>query len=241
MVIRMKEVKHYKHHSYTKTINVYLLVCIIGLIISIPIYDNLVNKQNLQMSKYICNLIAEKMNNSITYMTESVSGRAEILSSYEIEDWDALYESLSENLNVEGCNSIGLIDSDNNLYGKQNEDLEFEKWGLKEQAKNADKVIFSAPYRQGSSGKMVVTILAPIYQRNECVGELFMTYELAKIQDMAQSNILEDDMEIYLMNPYSHNYIRCFGVDKSHIGSWNNTKLLYDQVKTVKGKTYQEW
>lgn len=134
-----------------------------------------------------------------------------------------------------------MIDNDNNLYGNKNEDSEFEKWGLKEQAKNTDKVFLSAPYRQGISGKMVLTIFAPIYQKDERVGELFMTYNLEEFQNMAKSNILETDIEIYLMNPYSHNYIRCFGVDKALIGSWNNTKLLYDQIKPVKGKTYQEW
>lgn len=237
----MKDEKYHKNHSYARIINTYLLVCIAVLVISIPIFNNLISKHDLEMSKYICNLIAEKINNSITYMTESVNGRADVLSSYQIDDWNALYEKLSENLNVQGCNSIGLIDKDNNLYGRKNEDLEFEKWGLKEQAKNTNKIFFSAPYRQGISGKMVVTMFVPIYQENERAGELFMTYALEEIQNMAKSNILEDDMEIYLMNPYSHNYIRCFGVDRTLIGSWNNTKILYDQIETVKGKTYQEW
>ena len=132
----MKEEKHFKVRSYVKIINIYLLACIAVLIISIPLFNNLINKHDLEMSKDICNLIAEKMNKSITYMTESVKGRAEILSSYEVGNWDALYESLSENLNADGCNSIGLIDKDNNFYGKKNEELEFEKWGLIEQAKN---------------------------------------------------------------------------------------------------------
>lgn len=185
----MKDEKYRKNHSYARIINIYLLVCITVLVISIPIFNNLINKQDLEMSKYICNLIAEKINNSITYLTESVTGRAEILSSYKIEDWNDLYENLSENLDVEGCNSIGLIDKDNNLYGRKNEDSEFEKWGLKEQAKNTDKIFFSAPYRQGISGKMVVTIFVPIYQENERAGELFMTYALEEIQNMAKSNI----------------------------------------------------
>lgn len=98
----MKEEKHYKARSYVKIINIYLLVCIVGLIISIPLFNSLINKHDLEMSKNICSLIAEKMNNSITYMTESVKGRAEMISSYEIEDWKSLYESLSENLNAEG-------------------------------------------------------------------------------------------------------------------------------------------
>lgn len=237
----MKEEKHFKVRSYVKIINIYLLACIVVLIISIPLFNNLINKHDLEMSKDICNLIAEKMNNSITYMTESVKGRAEILSSYEVGNWDALYESLSENLNADGCNSIGLIDKDNNFYGKKNEELEFEKWGLIEQAKNTDKVFFSAPYRQGVSGKMVLTVFAPIYQDDEQNGVLFMTYNLEEFQNMAKSNILENDMEIYLMNPYSHNYVRCFGADTALIGSWNNAKLLYGQIKTVKGKTFAEW
>lgn len=237
----MKEEKRYKKHSYAKIINTYLLVCIVGLIISIPLFNNLVNKQDLEMSEYICTLIAEKMNNSITYMTESVSGRAEVLSGNRIDDWNILYENLVRTMNVEGCNSIGLIDKNDHLYGRKNEDSEFEKWGLKEQARNTEKVFFSAPYRHGVSGKMVVTIFAPIYQDGERAGELFMTYDLEKIQNMAQSNVVIEDMEIYLMNPYSHNYIRCYGVDKAQIGSWNNTKLLYDQIKIVKGMTYPEW
>ena len=65
--------------------------------------------------------------------------------------------------------------------------------------------------------------------------------ELEEIQTMANSDILEDEMQIYLMNPFSNNYICCFGVDKAQIGSWNNTRLLYDQIKLVKGKTYAEW
>lgn len=237
----MKEEKHCQARSYVKIINIYLLVCIAVLIISIPLFNSLINKHDLEISKDICNLIAEKMNNSITYVTESVKGRAEMLSSYEIGNWNALYESLSENLNAEGCNSIGLIDNDNNFYGKKNEDLEFEKWGLIEQAKNTDKVFFSAPYRQGASGKMVLTVFAPIYQGEEQIGVLFMTYNLEEFQNMAKSSIWENDMEIYLMNPYSHNYVRCFGADKALIGSWNNTKLLYGQIGTVKGKTFAEW
>ena len=237
----MKEEKHFRIRSYVKIINIYLLACIVVLIISIPLFNSLINKHDLEMSKDICNLIAEKMNNSITYMTESVKGRAEMLSSYEVGNWNALYESLSENLNADGCNSIGLIDKDNNFYGKKNEELEFEKWGLIEQAKNTDKVFFSAPYRQGTSGKMVLTVFAPIYQDDEQNGVLFMTYNLEEFQNMAKSSILENDMEIYLMNPYSHNYVRCFGVDTALIGSWNNTKLLYGQIETVKGKTFAEW
>lgn len=237
----MKEEKHFWIRSYVKIINIYLLACIVVLIISIPLFNSLINKHDLEMSKDICNLIAEKMNNSITYMTESVKGRAEMLSSYEVGNWDALYESLSENLNADGCNSIGLIDKDNNFYGKKNEELEFEKWGLIEQAKNTDKVFFSAPYRQGANGKMVLTVFAPIYQDGEQNGVLFMTYNLEEFQNMAKSNILENDMEIYLMNPYSHNYVRCFGADTALIGSWNNAKLLCGQIETVKGKTFAEW
>ena len=237
----MVSVNNQKSNSYTRIISIYLWICIVGLIVSIPIFNNMISKHDLVISNNMCGLIAEKMNNSITYITESVRGRAEILSHDKIDDWNELYLSLSENLSAEGCNSIGLLDMDNNLYGKDNENAEFEKWGLKEQAQKSEGVFFSAPYRQATSGKMVFTIFSPIYQEGERAGELFMTYYLEEIQDMANSNVLEDDMEIYLMNPYSNNYIMCFGADKTLMGSWNNTKLLYGQIETVRDKTYAQW
>lgn len=241
LVILMKSEKQNKIHSYDRIISVYLLLCIAGLIISIPIFNSMISKHDVNISNNMCGLIAEKMNNSITYITEAVSGRAEILSSYEIRDWNELYQSLCVNLKADGYNSIGLIDSAGNLYGKENEQFEFDKWGLIERAEQSEKEFFSAPYRQAVSGKMVVTIFVPIYQKGERAGELFMTYDLEVIQNMANSDILEDKMQIYLMNPFSNNYICCFGVDKAQIGSWNNTRLLYDQIKPVKGKTFAEW
>lgn len=241
MVVVMKSGKQNKIYSYDKIISVYLLLCIAGLIISIPVFNSMISRHDVHISNNMCGLIAEKMNNSITYITEAVKGRAEIVSSYEIKDWNELYDSLCANLKAEGYNSIGLIDNAGNLYGKENEQFEFEKWGLIERAGQSEREFFSAPYRQAVSGKMVVTIFAPIYQKGERAGELFMTYDLEVIQNMANSDILEDEMQIYLMNPFSNNYICCFGVDKAQIGSWNNTRLLYDQIKPVKGKTYAEW
>lgn len=237
----MESVNSQKSNSYSRIISIYLWVCIAGLIITIPIFNNMINQHDWVISNNMCGLIAEKMNKSITYITESVRGRAEVLSHDPIDDWNQLYVSLSNNLDADGCNSIGLIDNEGHLYGKDNENAEFEKWGLKEQAQKSEEVFFSAPYRQAASGNMVFTIFSPIYQNGERAGELFMTYNLEEIQDMANSNVLPDLMEIYLMNPYSNNYIICYGTERSLMGSWNNTKLLYGQIKQVRDKTYSEW
>lgn len=237
-----KLLKKEKNISYTHVISVYLLVCIIALLISIPVFDNMINEHDLEISQDICGLIAEKMNSSIGYITESVTGRAEIVSSTEIGNWRQLQRRLERELNVEGCNSIGLITAQGRVFGKVNEDDEFRKWSLIGQAKNVNKVFYSSPYRQGESGKMVITIFAPIYQDGKRAGELYMTYDLEEFQKMANSGILlQDKMEIYLMNPFSNNYIRCFGGDRATIGSWNNTKLLYNQIKPVKGYSYEKW
>ena len=230
-----------RRNSYTNVISIYILICIAGLIISIPIFNGMINRHDMEISNDICGLIAEKMNNSITYITESVRGRAEIVSSNDIDDWNDVYNRLSDCLNAEGCNSIGLIDNDKKLYGKANEAEELDKWGLIDQAHESKSAFISPPYRQGVSGEMVFTIFAPITQNGIRAGELFMTFELSEIQKMANSNILEDDMEIYLMNPFSNNYIGCFGLDRSLVGSWNNSKLLYGQIETEKGKTYAQW
>ena len=192
----MEKRRNGRRNSYTNVISVYILICIAGLIISIPIFNGMINRHDMEISNDICGLIAEKMNNSISYITESVRGRAEIVSSNDIDDWNEVYNRLSDSLNAEGRNSIGLIDNDKKLYGKANEAEELDKWGLIDQAHESKSAFISSPYRQGVSGEMVFTIFAPITQNGIRAGELFMTFELSEIQKMANSNILEDDMEI---------------------------------------------
>lgn len=234
----MKSVSQKK--SNTNIISIYILVCIAGLLLSIVVFNGMINKHDLEISNEICGLIAEKINSSITYITEAVGGRAEVLSNNKINDWDAMYHSLTDDTNVDGCVSIGLIDSNGKVYGKANEETELEKWGLKAQVNEEEGVFFSAPYRQEQTGQMVITIFAPIRQSGEKVGELFMTYELELFQKMANSDLLKDNLDIYLMNPFSNNYITCFCADSSLIGSWSNTRLLYDQIE-AENKTYEQW
>lgn len=224
-----------------RIISIYLLVCIVGLVISIPIFNNLISKHDLQISNNMCGLIAEKLNDSITYLTEAVDGRADIISSSKMTNWDDLYSDLVNNVKNGDYISIGLIDITGKFYGNEYENIDFQKWGLIEQARKEKKEFFSPPYRQALTGKMVVTIFAPIYQKGKFVGNLFMTYDLEKIQNMAKSEILADKLEIYLMNPFSNNYIICYGENSDLIGSWNNTRLLYDQIKTEKNKSFSEW
>ena len=89
-----------RRNSYTNVISIYILICIAGLIISIPIFNGMINRHDMEISNDICGLIAEKMNNSITYITESVRGRAEIVSSNDIDDWNDVYNRLSDCVSI---------------------------------------------------------------------------------------------------------------------------------------------
>lgn len=66
----MESVNSQKSNSYSRIISIYLWVCIAGLIITIPIFNNMINQHDWVISNNMCGLIAEKMNKSITYITE---------------------------------------------------------------------------------------------------------------------------------------------------------------------------
>ncbi len=237
----MRKRKRNKRKSYATGITIYIVICIIALSLSIPAFDLLIRKHDLTISNDICGLIAEKMSNSMSYLTDSAKGRAEVLSSAEISDWSELYHLLVENNTADEYDSIGLIDSQNNVYGRANEAEELAKWELVQQAEKSEEVFISEPYRQSFSGQMVFTIFAPIYQSKEKVGSLYLTYKLEEIQKMADSSMLDEHTEIFLMNPYSNNYILCFGADKNQIGSWSNTKLLYGEILPQGELDFADW
>lgn len=68
-----------------------------------------------------------------------------------------------------------------------------------------------------------------------------MTYPLSEIQEIANSSVLKDEAEIYLVNAYSDNQILCSGSDMSRIGNWSSTRLLKNQISEDTFDDYQIW
>ncbi len=227
--------------SFTKMVGIYLCVCVAGILLSLPVFNKLIRQHDLDMTSNVCNLIAEKMNNSIAYMTESVKNSAVLLGTHDIDNMDAMYAEMEKSISSAEYCSIGLIDMNHHIYGKIPEQQEIEKWELLDLAKQDSGVSISEPYRSSVNGKMVITMFSPIYKEEKRMGTLFVTYPLEEIQEMANTNVLKEETEIFLMNPYSDNFIRCSGADNALIGSWNNMMLYRGQIEDIVDNGYSKW
>ena len=231
--------------SYQGIIIAFLIVCLVGLTIITKLFNDRIEKHDKELTFEICTLISEKLDSSMQYMSDSVKGCSAMISGTPVKDDPAMiYENFKRGQNQSNMISVGLISHDGVVYADENELKELEKWGLlkaaldDEQMRRAGGVAISTPYRSEKTGQMVFTIFSGAYLHNEKVCTIFMTFSLAKIQEMANTKTIGDETEIWLMNRSSDNYIRCSGPDNA-IGGWSNFRLYKNEIKNK--NDYRKW
>lgn len=228
--------------SFLRLLVIYLAICGISVFLLLVSFDTLIRNHDKRLTGNICNLVTEKMNNSIRYMTSSAENMAAGLSVHRKDDLQDLYEALSQDNSGIGYISIGFIDENDNIYASPEEMNEFEKWGLLETAYRADPVSISAPYRSGKTGHSVFTMFTDFRYGEGKKGYLFLTYPLKEIQNMAYTESVTQDTEIWLMEAASDNIIQCAGSNSYSIGSWNNALLsMRMQINNEYQANYIEW
>lgn len=228
--------------SFFRVLVIYLVICVIGVVFLLFSFDGLIRAHDKRLTGDICSLVTEKMNNSINYMTNSVANMSAGLSSQDLTDLGALYDTLSHNKEDSNYISVGLIGEDGTVYATPTELNEFEKWGLADIAKLADPVSISAPYRSGTTGHPVFTMFADYTYGGGKKGHLFLTYPLEEIQNMAYTESATEDAEIWLMEAVSDNIIQCAGPNSYSIGSWNNALVsMKKQINSEYQDEYTKW
>lgn len=231
-----------KSFSFFRMLVIYLLISAIGISVLLVSFNRLIRRHDKRLTGDICSLVTEKMNNSISYMTNSAVNVSAALSAQDYDNLQALYDTLSQNAAGIGYISIGFIDEKGVLYASPTEADEFEKWGLLDTAKLADPVSISAPYRSGATGEPVFTMFAEYTYGGGKQGYLFLTYPLKEIQNMAYTESLTEDTEIWLMEAASDNIIQCAGSNDYSIGSWNNALLsMRMQINPEYQDAYINW
>lgn len=227
--------------SFIRMMIVYFVICLIGLAVMITSINVLMKEHDKKLTGKICDLVAEKMNNSIKYMTTSAQNMSSMLTAQKHRDLQALYDEFAD-LEGDGYVSMGLIDDSGKVYASDQQLAEFEKWNLIETAQQAAPVSISSPYRSGLTGEPVITLFADMKYGADKKGWLFLTYPLKEIQNMASTETLADETEIWLMDTESNNVIQCSGGDEHGSGSWANAMLIFERNidKRDVGK-YSEW
>ena len=228
--------------SFFGMLVIYLVICCVSVSVLLVSFDRLMRSHDKRLTGNICSLVTEKMNNSIRYMTHAAENMAAGLSAQDFDDLQELYDILPQNEAGSGYVSIGLIDEEDHIYASPSELNEFRKWGLLETAKLADPVSISAPYRSGETGQPVFTMFTDYTYGGGKKGYLFLTYPLKEIQNMAYTQSLTEDTEIWLMEAASDNIIQCAGSNKYLIGSWNNALIsIRMQINDEYQDEYIDW
>lgn len=237
-----KKKKRKDKSSFITLMTVYMSICLVGMALVITVFNSLIKEHDEQLTREICSLVTEKMNNSIRYMTLSAEDVSAVLSAQDIDDTNSLYEALKKTSEQKDeILSLGLVDGRGNIYASETEKREFEKWNMMKIAESADPVSISPPYRFSRTGDTVFTMFVDMPFPDGSKGYLFMTYPLEEIQNMAYSSSISSENEIWLMNAASDNIIQCAGNNSYQIGSWNNALLSFRDINDSDIKAYSQW
>ncbi len=208
--------------SFIRMLVIYLVICGIGVGVLLFSFSDLIRSNNKELTGDICSLVTEKVNNSISYMTSSAEDMAQVMSAQNYYDIQELYDTMLQGSSGSRYVSIGFIDEEGVIYASETELDEFEKWQLTDTAELANPVSISAPYRSAQIGQPVFTMFVKFTYGGGKNGSLFLTYPLKEIENMASTEYLTDDAEIWLMEAASDNIIQCAGPNVYSIGVWDN-------------------
>lgn len=238
----MKQSNHsLRKHSHLKIISIYLLFCLSIIFVSIQSLEKLIEHNNIAQMNTTIGLMAEKMNNSIQIMSGYVQAIADILSAREGNDIEQSYEELQNSIDNLPFTSIGILSAAGTIFGTEGEQADMKKYGFPQAAALSEGLYITEPYRSSTTGNNIITMFHPFYHDGVRLGSVFVSYPLEEVQILADTSILKDETEIFLMNAFSGNFIRCSDSGGMPSGSWNNIKLVKRQITGESGYDYNVW
>lgn len=227
--------------AHIRLIGGYIAFCLVVLLTVTGVISGYVSKSNTNQINNILSLMSEKVNTSFEMMTDYTIQAADMISARDEISFEEEYEGLQHTLTNMPYFSIGLISMDGTVYGSPGEQMDMEKHGFCDASNDTDNIYISEPYRSSVTGSNMITLFAPIYQKEERVGSVFVTYYLETIQNLAYTNILSDETAVFLMNPYSGNFVNCSDDGTNPPGTWSNIRLTKSDIRCLKGYDYDVW
>ncbi len=226
--------------SFYYTLFICLTVFILAIALLIVAFNRLISRHDQHLSGEICTIMSEKMNSSIEFLTQTTQGMSSVLSAQSFTSPDEIYETLKEYPKADYL-SVGFIDASGSLYATAEEKAEFNKWHLLDTAREADPVSMSAPYRSSVYGLPVITMFSVFEYGDGLLGYMFTTYMLKELQEVAVTQSLGSDIEIWLMDAGSANIIQCAGADEHATGSWTNAYMTMQNINKEDRPIYNDW
>ncbi len=225
----------------SRLVIVYVAFCIVVLLAVTISLNGLLQRSTSAQINNILSLMSEKVNTSFAMMSNYVTEAAEIISADNDFDLKDCYEQLQKTTDTMPYVSIGLIGSDGTVYGTEGEKLDIERQGFYSKTLKSNGLYISEPYRSSVTGTNMIAMFAPVYHGGEKTASLYAIYYLETIQNLAYTNILSERTAVFLMNPYSGNFVNCSATDGNPPGTWNNLRLIKNDVKGINGYDLDNW
>ncbi len=219
----------------------YAAFCFIVIAVAFMIMNGLIEKNNVSQMNDTIGLLAEKVNVSFDMMTGYVKQEADILSVQENLSLEDEYYMLQNFPDKRDYLSVGIISSDGSLYCKDGEKIDLQKYEYDKMAVSNEEIYITEPYLSSVTGSNVITMFAPIYQEKQLVGNIYVTYPLETVQNLAKTEVLKHEVESYLMNGLSGNYITCSNSENHTSGVWGNMSLIKKDMTCSDGYDYNLW
>ena len=227
--------------GYLHLILIYVAFCLVVLLVTAGMLSRYLIRNNTVQINNILSLMSEKVNTSFEMMTDYIIEASDLFSAQEEVDYAENYRQLLQTVPDMPYFSAGIIDSDGTVYGAPGEQMDIEKQGFALAVQEAGDVYISEPYRSSVTASNMITILAPIYHDGESAGSIYVTYYLETIQNLAYTNILSEETAVFLMNPYSGNFVNCSDDGTHPPGTWNNVRLIKKDITCMDGYDYDKW
>lgn len=227
--------------GYTRLVAGYVLFCLLILLITVILLSRYISRNNTAQINNILSLMSEKVNTSFEMMTDYISEASDLISAQKEISFEENYQELQETLVNMPYFSVGMISIDGTVYGSPGEKMDIEKHDFARKANNTNGIFITEPYRSSVTGSNMITFFAPVYQDNTQIGSVFVTYFLETIQNLAYSSILSDETAVFLMNPYSGNFVNCSDDGSNPPGTWSNIRLIKSDIDCLKGYDYDTW
>lgn len=231
----------YNGKKYFVRIAVFIVFCFVLVIAVGVIMSSLINQNNITQMNQTIGLMAEKVNVSFELLNGYAEEMGEIISANENPDFEKAYEEMQRTLEKMPYISIGIIDVKGKVYGKKGEQLDMEKYGFSTEAYRKNKIYIPEPYRSSITGNNVITMFAPVFTKGVRTASVFLTFSLEEIQNLAKTNVISEDMDTFIMNSYSGNYISCSSAGDTAPGTWNNACFFKTKIKCMKGYDFDSW
>lgn len=230
-----------QNSNYVRIVTIYMAFCLVVLMVVSITLSRLISRNNANQLNNTLSIMAEKLNTSFDMMINYITEASILMSSRDDFSFEEGYKELVRTADDMPYYSAGMISDDGTIYGSKGEIADMENHGFKEEANAAEGIYITEPYRSSVTGSNMITIFAPLYNKDKHIGSIFVTYSLITVQELAYTDMLSDKTYVFLVNPFSGNFVSCSDEGDVPSGTWNNLRLIKNEIKCIGGYDYDKW